>query len=297
MEATLSLTETMYKEGSGRVMKTDFLDNKVMVESLRSAVALLEKNEEMARAALANTMGMSWSTSVKPADRELPFAPYAGNLDQLVSTAYEFSPDWAKMEAGIRAAEGAVRTARSGHHPRIALTGEVHTLWNDYDAGLVSKHNKEGWSVGVGVEMALFDGFLARNRVKETRARADKIKEERFLLEEGIGLQIRDIFLGLSAAQKSHQATLDAMKASQENRDLNIRAYQNELVETEKVIRAQLIEALMTAQHFKTRYDHIALQSQLGLVVGTEVTKRLEGTRSTGAYAESDDLSLLTDER
>ncbi|MFH0725133.1 MAG: TolC family protein [Pseudomonadota bacterium] len=48
MEATLNLTETMYKEGSGKVKKTDFLDNKVMVESIRSAVALLEKNEEMA---------------------------------------------------------------------------------------------------------------------------------------------------------------------------------------------------------------------------------------------------------
>jgi outer membrane protein len=42
MEATLSLTETMYQEGSGKVKKTDYLDNKVMVESLRSAVALLE---------------------------------------------------------------------------------------------------------------------------------------------------------------------------------------------------------------------------------------------------------------
>ena len=81
--------------------------------------------------------------------------------------------------------------------------------------------------------------------------------------------------LGLNAAQKSHRATLDAMHAAVENRDLNTRAYQNELVETEKVIRAQLVEALMSAQHYKTCYDHVALQSQLNLVVGTEVWKRL----------------------
>lgn len=293
MEATLSLTETMYKEGSGRVMKTDYLDNKVMVESLRSAVALLEKNEEMARAALANTMGMPWNTSVKPADRELPYTPCAGNLDQLVGAAYEFSPDWARLEAGIRAAEGAVTTAKSGYHPRLAVTGEIHKLWNDYSAGIVSDKNKEGWSVGVGVEIALFDGFLTRNKVKEARARADKVKEEKFLLQEGIGLQIKDIFLALSAAQKSQQATLDAMNAAQENRDLNTRAYQNELVETEKVIRAQLVEALMSAQHYKTRYDHLALQSQLSLVVGTEVAKQLQVTQSTGNYSENDDLNLL----
>ena len=153
-------------------------------------------------------------------------------------------------------------------------------------------NNKEGWSVGVGIEIPLFDGFLTRNKVKETRARADKIKEERFLLKEGIGLQIKDIFLGLSAAQKSHQATLDAMNAAQENRDLNTRAYQNELVETEKVIRAQLIEALMCAQHYKTRYDHIALQSQLSLVVGTEVVKQIEMTQSTGIYSRPENIDI-----
>jgi hypothetical protein len=56
---------------------------------------------------------------------------------------------------------------------------------------------------------------------------------------------------------------------------LNTRAYQNELVETEKVIRSQLMEALMTAQHYKSRYDYISILSQLSLVVGTEVHDRL----------------------
>jgi hypothetical protein len=67
------------------------------------------------------------------------------------------------------------------------------------------------------------------------------------------------------------------MTAATENRDLNTRAYENELVETEKVIRAQLMEALMQAQHYKALYDHIALKSQLNLLVGTEVVKQFQG--------------------
>ncbi len=261
MEATLGLTETMYKEGSGKVKKTDFLDNKVMVESLRAMLAQLEKNREMAQAALANTMGLSWKTAISPADQTLPYTPYAGNLDGLVGEAYEFSPDWAKVAAGIRAAEGAVRTETSGYFPKVAVTGELHKWWNGYDAGTATDINKEGWTVGVGIEIPIFNGFLTRNKVAETRARVEKIKEERILLKEGIGLQIRDAFLSLNAAQKSYQATLDALTAAQENRDLNTRAYESELVETEKVIRAQLVEALMSAQHFKTRYDLLAWQS------------------------------------
>lgn len=277
MEATLNFTETLYKEGSGKVKKTDWLDNKVMVESLRSMVATLEKNMLMARAALANTMGMPWDSSVTPVDREIPHVPFADRLEDIVSTAYRFNPDWARVEAGIHAAEGAVRTAQSGHFPKIALTGEVHKWWNGYDAGLATDRNKEGWTLGVGVEIPLFSGLLTHNKIAEARARVSKIKEEQILFREGIGLQIKDTFLSLNAAEKSHRATGDAMKAAVENRDLNTRAYQNELVDTEKVIRAQLMEALMSAQHYKARYDQVVLLSQMNLLVGTEVLKKIEG--------------------
>ena len=275
MEATLSLTETMYKEGAGRVKKTDYLDNKVMVETLRSAVALLEKNEEMAQAALANTMGLGWDVNVKPVASEVPFEPNGEDLTELVSTAYQFSPDWAKLEAGIRALEGALRTAKSGHYPKLAVTGELHRWWNDYDLGMATDRNKRGWSVGVGIELPLFEGFLTQNKVRAARARVDQIKEQRFLLREGIGLRVRDIFLSLNAARKRYQATLDAMTTAEENRQLNTRAYQNELVETEDVIRAQMVEAFMSAQHYKMRFDHVALQARLNLVVGTEIKHRL----------------------
>lgn len=276
MEATLSLTETMYKEGSGKVQKTDYLDNKVMVESLRAMVSLLEKNEAMAQAALANTLGLPWTASVRPADKELPLAPFNENLDGLVGTAYQFNPDWAKVEAGLRALEGGVTTAKSGYAPKLALTGELHKWWNSYDSGVATSTNKDGYTVGIGFEIPIFDGFLTRNKIAEAQARVAKLKEEQFLLKEGIGLQIKDAFLGLVAAQKSERATFEAMTAAQENRDLNARAYQSELVETDKMIRAQLMEALMSAQHYKTRYDFVALRSRLDLLVGTGILDKLE---------------------
>jgi hypothetical protein len=43
------------------------------------------------------------------------------------------------------------------------------------------------------------------------------------------------------------------------------------LVSTEKVIRAQLQEALVTAARDKAIYDHRALQSSIDLVVGKSV--------------------------
>ena len=279
MELTLRLTESLYKGSGGKVTKADYLDNQVMVESLRSLVAELEKNEVMSQAALANAIGLPWSASVQPSSQEIPFDPIAARLEDLVSASYQFSPDWAKLESAIRAAEGAVTTARSGYSPKIALTGELHRWWNGgYNGGISTEPNRTGWEVGVGIEFPLFDGLLTRNKVSETLARVSQLKETRFLLREGLGLQIKDLVMGLDAAAKSFQATSRAMQSAMDNRDLNERAYQSELVETDKVIRAQLVEALMSAQHYKARFDYVSLQSQLGLIVGTEVGKALKGS-------------------
>jgi len=276
MDSTLHLTETMYREGGGKVNKSDYLANKVMVESLRAMVAYLEQNETMAQAALANCMGLPWQQSISPRDTDIPFDIFAGDLETIVGQAYEFSPDWLQLEAGLRAGAGAVENARSGFAPKLALTGTLHKIWNDYDAGYATARNKQGWTVGLGLSLPLFDGHLTSARVAAARARLNQLKEQRFMLQEGIGLQIKQTIVGLDTVQKAHAATLAARTAAEEDRDLNTRAYLDSLVETEKVIRSQLFEALMTAQHLKTRYEHAALRARLNLLVGSEIARRLQ---------------------
>jgi outer membrane protein len=278
MEVTLELTENLYKNGAGKVNKTDYLDNVVMVETIRSMVAELNKNQSVAEAALAYTMGLPWNATVRPSEEEVPYRPFAGNLDELVATAYQFNPDWGKVEAGLRAFAGEASTARSGFYPKIALTGELHRWFNSYSAGTATAANRAGWTIGFGAEIPIFDGFLTRNKVGEALAKVSKLKEEKILLREGIGLKLRESFLSLEAAAQTYTAARRAMEAAKENRDLTARAYQNELVDTEKVIRAQLFESLMTAQYLKARYDQLAIESQISLTVGKEVAERV-GTK------------------
>ncbi len=275
MEATLRVTESLYKDGSGTVNKTDYLDNKVMLETVRSMVVPLGKNAAAAEAALAYTMGLSWRSTVIPKDDMVPAITFQGNPEELVSTAYLFNPDWNQIEAGLRAAEGASLVAGSGHYPRIGFKGEIHKMWNSYNSGVATDTNKAGWSVDLGAEVPLFDGFLTTQRVAEARARIHQLKEQQLVLKEGLGLQIRELFLALSAAEKVSQATGDAMVAAVDDRDLTMRAYESGLTTTEKVIRVQIQEALVSAAHQKAVYDSLELQSKLNVVVGKSVQEAL----------------------
>ncbi|MFP5229872.1 MAG: TolC family protein [Acidobacteriota bacterium] len=279
MEATLRVTEALYKDGTGTVNKTDYLDNKVMVETVRSMVATLEQNEAQAQAGLAYTMGYSWRSTVIPADTAIPFRAWQGNLDEMVTTAYEFNPDWAELEAGLKALGGEERSAESGHYPKLGLKGELHRRWNDYNGGLSTPNNRTGWALDLGVEIPVFDGFLTNAKVAEVRARIAQLKQQKLLLTDGLGVKLRNDFTALGAAEKAIHAGQDASVAAADDRDLTMRAYQEGMVATEKVIRVELQEALVQAALDKAIYDHTALESHVDLVVGRSFEDALTSSR------------------
>jgi outer membrane protein TolC len=88
-------------------------------------------------------------------------------------------------------------------------------------------------------------------------------------------MSVKDLFLKLQQAQEQYKAAKDAAQAAEENRDLNERAYQSELVETKDVIEAQITESLLKAQFHKVVYDHAEVYAHLSYVVGTEISKML----------------------
>ena len=277
MEVTLELTEKLYTQGSGKVKKTDYLRNKTVVEAIRSAVTALEANEQLAKAALTNSMGIPWDTPIDLALRELPFIPARSRLQDLVSSAYLYNPDWARLEAGLAAAEAKIDEAKSGHLPKIGLFGSLTRIENPYDGGIVTNENKTSWTIGVGIELPLFNGLRTVNEVREARARLGRLKEQHVLLKEGIALQVKYIFIQMMSAQQQKGSSEAAATAAEENRALNERAYQEEMVETKDVIEAQLIESLMKAQYKKSLFDNIESRANLDFVVGTEVSNLING--------------------
>ena len=268
MEATLELTENMYKTGSGRVKKTDYLRHKSMVETIRSVVAEVESQERSARAALQVAMEWEGAAGIEVTDRELPYFPGDPDVGAMIQKAHAANPEIARVRAGIRAAEAGVSVARSGHLPKAGLFASANLIGNSYDMGMVTPTNKTAWSVGVGVDIPIFQGFRVVNEEREARASLQKLQQQLSLLQQGISLEVQRTCHELMKTQQQQQSSRDAYQAATENRELNVRAYQDELVETKDVIEAQLTEALLAAQHYKVLHDRVQAQARLETLVG-----------------------------
>ena len=267
-EATEELTENVYQHGSGKVKKTDYLRAKVMTAAIRSAIEAMKSGEELSKSALVNTMGLPWDTKIEIADSEIPFAPYDGVLETLVEKANQYNPQMMQVRLGLKAREEKITEAKSGHLPVVAFFGEASHLDNSYSEGIMTEENKNSWRIGLSIELPLFNGFRTSKEVQEARLRLEKLKQESMLLKEGVALQVKNAFLQIASSQGQVKSSQAALTAAAENRDLNVRAYQQELVETKDVIEAQLMEFFMHGQYLRVLYDHQSNLSDLEFIVG-----------------------------
>jgi len=273
LQLMLDLTARLYQNGSGKVKKTDYLRSQVVVASLKSLVALLRSNEELARAALANVMGLPWRTSVTPADLEIPTLDYGGALEDWVAKAQSLNPQALQVGYGLSAAEAGVDKAKAGHLPVVVLFGSVDRLDNSYHQGLITDQNRNSWTLGLRVQVPIFNGFRVQNEIREAQARKEKLGLERQILLEGLGLQVKNAFLEIARAIQQTKATSESLAVARENRELHERAFQEELVETKDVIEAQLTELFIRSQHQKARYDAQIYQSQLDNLIGQTLSE------------------------
>nr|WP_320131252.1 TolC family protein [uncultured Holophaga sp.] len=268
MQVMLDLTERLYQRGSERVRKTDYLRTRVLVASLRSLVLNLKANDEMARTALGNVMGLPWDASIQPADQELPDPEIPTGLAELVARAQALNPTAIQISQGLEAADAGVAKARAGHLPVVVLFGTADRYDNAYNQGLVSGQNRNTWTLGLRVQIPLFSGFRVEGEILEAKARREQLGQQQRLLQEGLGVQVKDAFLQLARASEQVQTIGQALESARENRQLHEEAYREELVETKDVVEAQLTELFISSQLQKARYDARIQQSRLDNLIG-----------------------------
>ena len=91
-------------------------------------------------------------------------------------------------------------------------------------------------------------------------------------MQEGVALQVKNAFLQIARSQAQVKSSLqEALAAATENRELNVRAYQQEIVETKDVIEAQLMEFSCTDNIYACSSDHQMNTGSLEFIIGNNI--------------------------
>jgi outer membrane protein len=268
LSVTLELTERLYQTGSGQVKKTDYLRHKSMVDSVVSMVAEFEMSERASLDALVTLTGWQGPQPPVLAASDFPTAAPAPTVEAAATAALAANPRLGQVDAGRAAASAGIDAARAGHRPRVGLFASVTRIGNSYDAGMVTPDNRTVWSLGVGVDVPIFAGFRVTHEVAEARAAERRLAALGTALRDGVALEARQAAMAVEKGLVQRAAAGRAYASATENRELHIRAYQDELVETKDVIEAQIMEAILAGQLFKVQFDLVEALARLDFLEG-----------------------------
>lgn len=270
-KALEDLTERLYQHGSMRVKKTDYLRTKTTTAITRTMRSEAQYARELAHEALGNAMGQEWDASYSLAEA-VDASPLSGELKQLIDSAHSFNPDIQQLKLAVQISDDQITEARSGYYPMIGFQAEVHDIQTDYKSGLTNAVNRDGWTIGIGMQWNLFDGFQTTGKVNQAKAQQRKLESQQVLLDQGVALQVKQQFLSIKSASTQTKDSQEAVGYASENRKLHVRAYQDELVETKDVIEAQIVETFAQGTHYRSRYalemGLLSLEYLLGSNVG-----------------------------
>ncbi|MCB9248384.1 MAG: TolC family protein [Ignavibacteriales bacterium] len=240
-----------------------------MVENVRSINFSFKHNLVLAKSALLNALGEDVKKEVSVIEDDLLLNTNKYEYDELMNNAFQNNPTWKTLEIAQKIFEEKVDQAKSGHLPKIGVMGSVNMINNAYKYGLVSEVNKFSWTVGVGMQLPIFNGFRTSAEVDEAQYRLEKIKSQKILLENGLGILVKKALVDFESASDQQAALRSAMESAIDNCSLNDRAYQSDLVELQDLIEAQIFEAIMKVQFYKAQFTYYESLAELELIVGS----------------------------
>jgi outer membrane protein TolC len=227
-----------------------------------------ENAVKIAWVTLRNAMGSPRLTE-QPVAEDSPEVDLSFNLAAARNAAYEARTELKSFEAQKRSSDQLIAVARRNHLPELnfdASWGRRHVS-NDPD----QKNTfplRPTWTVGLNLNIPIFDGFRTTNRVEESLHNYYRVKADEEERRQSIALEVEQSYLRVVETQERIKATESAAKAAKENLDLAQGRYQVGVGSIIEVTDAETLYTDAQTTYVRTVYEYKIADAQLARAMG-----------------------------
>jgi outer membrane protein len=226
-----------------------------------------QNNLEIKRRALQQLVN-AMPKELNPLGKEFKMdAPQPDDMEKWVNDAQLNSPQLAVVQAGAEIAEKEVARNRGGHYPTVDLVAnysENSASGSNFGVGIDSTNK----SVGVQLNLPLFQGGAVNSRWREAEANRERASEELENTRRTVATETRQAYLGvvsgiaqvkaLQQALVSSESVLESSKLGQEvgvRTNLDVLNAQQQLYSTRRDL-------------YQAEYNYLVSQLRLKAAVG-----------------------------
>ena len=255
-----------FEVGSATI--TDTLEAQARYDQTGAQEIAAKNNLEVKRSALQQLINAA-PGELDPLGKDFKLeVPQPANIEKWVSEAEQSNLQLAIAQASAEIADKEVARNRGGHYPTVDMVANY------------SRNNANGGSFGIGTDttsksigvqlnMPLFEGGAVNSRWREAEANRERARQELINAQRNVEQQTRQAYLGVVSGVSQVQALKQALASSQSVLDASKLGQQVGVRTNLDVLNAQ-------QQLYSTRRD--LYQAQYNYLMSELRLKQAEGT-------------------
>ena len=236
----------------GLVRRADVLKSEVELSDATLALIQARSSESLSRGTLNTLLGLPVDRATEVLDilEELDASMDTLSLDVLVRRAEKSRPEVARLTEQIEAQRAQVNVALGEFLPTIS----AHASYG-LDAGSSSDWDSD-WSVGLSLNLALFDGLSRKARVSGRRAQLDALLKTREGLLQSVALSVFEARLSVQDSWERIHSTEVQVRSTLENLEMTEAEYLSGVSSMLELVDAQ-------TEYIQAREDYVSALTDL----------------------------------
>ena len=207
------VTNVQAQYNVGLVASSDVLAAKTNLADSETSLVKAQNAANLAEASLNQVIAYPVQTAINTAEHDLQYKPYNVTLEQAKAYALLHRSALVKSALDVKSAEEAVKSAKSGYLPTVAVKAGRGYADPDGYFGTSTK----SWSVGATASWSLWDGGATQNAIKKANAQLEQAKEANLATVDAVLLAVQKAYLNLRSAEQTIQSTQTAVAQGQES--------------------------------------------------------------------------------
>jgi outer membrane protein len=262
-EENLQNVRDMYEVGMAS--KMDLLRSEVRVTNMQPVLIEAKNNLRVAELKLKILLGLELSQPVEIRG-ELKYERFEPDLEECVNNSLINRPEVKQLDFQKRMAEEALKIARAGYLPTLAVTG-TYNFWADKFV-----FNKGTWSsfyvINLALTVPLFNGFQTSAQIGQAKAMIREVEFNQKALRDAVELEVRQAVLKLEEAKEtllSQEKNIEQAKESLRITQLN---FAEGMATTLDVISAEAASSQAQVNYSQALFNYVIAKADLDRAMG-----------------------------
>lgn len=270
----------------GLVASSDVLAAKTNLADSETNLVKAQNAANLSEASLNQVIAYPAQTSITTAEHDLQYKPYNVTLEQAKAYAMLHRSALVKSALDVKSAEEAVRSAKAGYLPTVAVKADRGYSGRDGYFGTSTK----SWSVGASATWYLWDGGATQNAIKKANAQLEQAKEANLETVDAVLLAVQKAYLNLRSAEQTIQSTQTAVAQGQESFRIATLRYRAGVGTNLDVLDAETKLTTARNNYVQALYNYnisiAALEQLTGVPLNTPVGQGAEVITNSGALEQ-----------